>query len=173
MIPVEAWEFIIARVRNEYPDTIFLLEGLGGDPAVTRQLLDKANMNCAYSELFQNFTRQQIESYVPYAQEISFSDGLMVHYAETHDNNRLAAISPVYAQMRTALCALTSSNGAFGFTNGVEWFATEKIDVHEASALNWGNPENQIPHIRRLNSILVCHPSFFNNSSIKFTNPGS
>ncbi len=172
MIPSEAWEFIIARVRNEYPDTIFLLEGLGGDPAVTRQLLDKANMNCAYSELFQNFTRQQIEGYVPYAQEISFSDGLMVHYAETHDNNRLAAVSPVYAQMRTALCALTSSNGAFGFTNGVEWFATEKVDVHEANALNWGNPKNQIPHIRRLNSILVCHSSFFNNSSIKFIDSG-
>lgn len=172
MIPCDAWEFIIARVRNEYPDTIFLLEGLGGDPAVTRQLLDKANMNCAYSELFQNFSRQQIEGYVPYAQEISFSDGLMVHYAETHDNNRLASVSPIYAQMRTALCALTSSNGAFGFTNGVEWFATEKIDVHEANSLNWGNPENQIPHIRRLNSILVCHPSFFNNSSIRFIDPG-
>ncbi|MFA6293895.1 MAG: hypothetical protein WC637_19055, partial [Victivallales bacterium] len=172
MIPGEAWEFIIARVRNEYPDTIFLLEGLGGDIAVTRQLLDKANMNCAYSELFQNFTRQQIEGYVPFAQDISFSEGLMVHYAETHDNSRLAAVSPVYAQMRTALCALTSSNGAFGFTNGVEWFATEKIDVHEANALNWGNPENQIPHIRRLNSILVCHPSFFNNSSIKFIDSG-
>jgi starch synthase (maltosyl-transferring) len=172
MIPCEAWEFIIARVRNEYPDTIFLLEGLGGDTAITRQLLDKANMNCAYSELFQNFTRQQIEGYVPFAQEISFSEGLMVHYAETHDNSRLAAVSPIYAQMRTALCALTSSNGAFGFTNGVEWFATEKIDVHEANALNWGNPENQIPHIRRLNSILICHPSFFNNSSLRFIDSG-
>ncbi|MFZ2656545.1 MAG: hypothetical protein WAX69_16550, partial [Victivallales bacterium] len=64
MIPSDAWEFIIARVRNEYPDTIFLLEGLGGDPAVTRHLLDKSNMNWAYSELFQNYSRPQIEGYI-------------------------------------------------------------------------------------------------------------
>jgi len=173
MIPADAWEFIIARVRNEYPDTIFLLEGLGGDPAVTKHLLDKSNMNWAYSELFQNYSRHQIEGYVPYAHEISLSDGLMVHYAETHDNLRLAAVSPAYAQMRTALCALTSSNGAFGFTNGVEWFATEKVDVHEANALNWGASENQIPHIRRLNSILFCHPGFHNFAKIKFFDSGS
>ncbi|OGV42923.1 MAG: hypothetical protein A2X48_11050 [Lentisphaerae bacterium GWF2_49_21] len=173
MIPGDAWEFIIARVRNEYPDTIFLLEGLGGDPAVTRMLLDKSNMNWAYSELFQNYTRQQIEGYIPYAQDISFTDGTMVHYAETHDNSRLAAVSPVYAQMRTALSALSSSNGAFGFANGLEWFATEKIDVHEASALNWGAQENQLPHIRRMNSILFCHSAFHNFARIKFVDSGN
>ena len=53
--------------------------------------------------------------------EISRSDGLMVHFAETHDNNRLAARSPAYARMRTALCALLADHGAFGFANGVEW----------------------------------------------------
>ncbi|MFZ2657612.1 MAG: amylo-alpha-1,6-glucosidase, partial [Victivallales bacterium] len=92
---------------------------------------------------------------------------------ETHDNSRLASVSPTYAQMRTALCALASSNGAFGFTNGVEWFATEKVDVHEANALNWGANENQIPHIRRLNSILFCHPAFHNSARIKFLDSGN
>lgn len=172
MIPVQAWQYIIARVRNQFSNTIFLLEGLGGDPAVTRQLLDIANMNWAYSELFQNYTKEQIEGYVPFAQQISFSDGLMVNYAETHDNNRLAAVSPVYARMRTALCALTSSNGTFGFTNGVEWFATEKIDVHEANALNWDNKFNQVSHIARLNAILLAHPAFHNHSSIRFIESG-
>lgn len=173
MIPEPAWQYIIARVREQYPSTIFLLEGLGGDPMVTRRLLNFANMNWAYSELFQNYTRQEIENYIPYAQEVSFSDGLMVHYAETHDNNRLAALSNVYAQMRTALCALTSSNGAFGFANGVEWFAREKIDVHEASALNWNSPVNQVPLISRLNSILISHSAFYNNSSIRFIDSGN
>ena len=173
MIPEPAWQFIIATVREQYPDTIFLLEGLGGDPAVTRRLLNYANMNWAYSELFQNYTKEQIQSYLPYAQELSFSDGLMVHYAETHDNARLAGVSPAYARMRTALCALTSSNGAFGFTNGVEFFATEKIEVHESNALNWKNQENQIPHISRLNSILISHPAFYNNSSIRFIDSGN
>ena len=30
MIPIDAWRYIISRVREQFPDTIFLLEGLGG-----------------------------------------------------------------------------------------------------------------------------------------------
>ena len=137
MIPQKAWEYIICRVRKEFPDTIFLLEGLGGDPAITRDLLNKANMNWAYSELFQNYSKSQVEPYLNYAKEVSSSDGIMIHYAETHDNNRLAATSTAWSSMRCALSAFTSFNGAFGFTNGVEWYAPEKIDVHESRALNW------------------------------------
>ena len=173
MIPIPAWEYIIAEVRNEFPDTIFLLEGLGGDPAITSRLLDVANMNWAYSELFQNYSRDQVEGYLNYAWKQSSGDGLMVHYAETHDNPRLAAVSPMYAKMRTGLCALASSNGAFGFANGVEWFATEKIDVHEASGLSWGNPENQVKYIGRLNTILRVHPAFHNGSKMEFLDSGT
>ncbi|OGV53185.1 MAG: hypothetical protein A2017_04705 [Lentisphaerae bacterium GWF2_44_16] len=172
MVPVPAWEYIIARVRSEYPNVIFLLEGLGGDPAVTVRLLDVANMNWAYSELFQNYSRADIEKYLKYSSSVSSSDGLMVHYAETHDNSRLAAKSTEYAMMRTGLCALLSSDGAFGFANGVEWFATEKIDVHEARALNWGSYPNQIEYISRLNSILISHPAFHHGASIEFLDAG-
>ena len=168
MIPEPAWEYIVAKIRDEFPETIFLLEGLGGDPAVTTKLLDHANMNWAYSELFQNYNRQQIEGYLNYAWRQSAGDGLMIHYAETHDNLRLAATSNEYAKMRTALAALTSSNGAFGFTNGVEWYAREKIDVHESCALNWGAAENQVAHIRRLNTILAEVPCFHSGAVSAF-----
>ena len=59
MIPVMAWKYMIAKVRHQYPDTIFLLEGLGGKISVTRDLLNTANLNWAYSELFQNYDRGQ------------------------------------------------------------------------------------------------------------------
>ena len=154
MIPVAAWMYIIARVRQQYPETIFLLEGLGGKLSVTRDLLNRANFNWAYSELFQNYDRGQIEYYLPPVFEISRQDGIMVHFAETHDNLRLAARSPNYARMRTALCALSSQQGGFGFANGVEWFATDKIDVHNAASLNWGAEINQVAEIRRLNALL-------------------
>ncbi|MFP4193308.1 MAG: amylo-alpha-1,6-glucosidase [Desulfobacterales bacterium] len=165
MIPVKAWKYIVARVREEFPDTIFFLEGLGGKISDTREILNKANFNWAYSELFQNYDRQQICGYLPCADEISSSDGLMVHFAETHDNNRLASVSKQYAKMRTALCALLCRAGGFAFANGVEWFATEKIDVHDASSLNWGAKENQIKHIRRLAALLKRHPLFFRADS--------
>jgi predicted glycogen debranching enzyme len=168
MIPMHIWEYIIASVKQQYPDTIFLLEGLGGDPNITKELLNRANMNWAYSELFQNYSSNEIRSYLPYAQDISLTDGLMVNYAETHDNTRLAAISPVYSKLRTALSAFTSPAGAFAFANGVEWFATEKIDVHEASGLNWGNKTNQVDFIAKLNNILATHPSFHRRGKLEF-----
>jgi predicted glycogen debranching enzyme len=172
MIPAAAWKYIIAKVREQYPDTVFLLEGLGGKISVTEELLDGANFNWAYSELFQNYDRGQIESYLPGALHISTRKGIMVNFAETHDNNRLAATSKTYARMRTALCALAAPNGAFAFTNGVEWLATEKIDVHEASSLNWGAAENLVEHIRRLNAILAVHPTFYGQAELRLIQEG-
>ncbi|UCF92219.1 MAG: glycogen debranching enzyme N-terminal domain-containing protein [Desulfobacterales bacterium] len=167
MIPGPAWKYIIAKVRDQFPHTVFLLEGLGGKIAVTRQLLNTGNLNWAYSELFQSYDRHQIESYLPGAVEISEQDGILVHFAETHDNPRLAARSPVYARMRTALSALCSHQGAFGFANGVEWLATEKINVHGAPSLNWGAASNQVDLIRRLNSLLTTHPAFHDQCELK------
>ncbi|MDF1590619.1 MAG: amylo-alpha-1,6-glucosidase [Desulfobacterales bacterium] len=172
MIPVPAWKYLIAAVREQFPDTVFLLEGLGGKISVTRELLNTANFNWAYSELFQNYDRGQIEGYLPGAMEISGSDGVTVHFAETHDNPRLAAQSHGYARMRTALCALFSHQGAFGFSNGVEWFAAEKIDVHGAASLNWGAQPNQIDLIGRLTTLLTVHPAFFNGTRLALIQTG-
>jgi starch synthase (maltosyl-transferring) len=172
MIPVRAWQYIIATVREQYPDTVFLNEGLGGKISVTRNLLNKGNFNWAYSELFQNYTREQIERYLPEALEISRTEGLTIHFAETHDNLRLAERSRTWSRMRTALCALFSPNGAFGFANGVEWYATEKINVHEAPSLNWGAKDNQVNDIQRLNTILKHHPAFHDRVQLKMIQCG-
>ncbi|MBU4199405.1 MAG: glycogen debranching enzyme N-terminal domain-containing protein, partial [Verrucomicrobia bacterium] len=172
MIPVPAWEFIVATVRREFPDTIFLLEGLGGKLETTTALLNVANLNWAYSELFQNYDRRQIETYLPFAIRESESDGLMMHFAETHDNNRLAARSIPYARLRTALSALCSTRGAFGFANGVEWLAKEKIDIHERTSLNWNSRENQVNEIARLNTLLGVHPAFFGGARLRLVHRG-
>ena len=171
-LPVSAWKYIVSKVREQYSDSIFFLEGLGGKISVTRKILNRANFNWAYSELFQNYDRGQIENYLPGAIEISQSDGLMVHFAETHDNIRLASRSGIFARMRTALCALCSDKGGFAFANGVEWYATEKIDVHDSPSLNWGSENNQVEHIRRLNSLLRTHPAFFSGTDLKLIHKG-
>ncbi|RUA02590.1 MAG: glycogen debranching protein [Deltaproteobacteria bacterium] len=172
MVPEPAWKYIVARVRESFPDTIFFLEGLGGPITVTRNLLNRANLNWAYSELFQNDDRGQIENYLPLANDISQTDGVVVHFAETHDNNRLAARSKTWARLRTALCALASRHGAFGFANGVEWYADEKIDVHRSPSLNWGAADNQVDHIRRLNLILRRHPAFADRVDLALVQEG-
>lgn len=160
MIPSETWMYIVARVREEFPDTVFLLEGLGGKVEVTEELLTAANLNWAYSELFQTEDRGAMEWYLPRMIPLAERCGPLIHFAETHDNNRLAARGETYSRMRVALSALLSHQGAFGITNGVEWFAAEKIDVHSATGLNWDAPRNQLEAIARLNALLANHPLF-------------
>jgi len=166
MIPPQAWKYITARVRREYPSTIFLLEGLGGKVSTTEKLLTECNLNWAYSEMFQNYDQGQMEWYAREYSRISFSRGPLVNFSETHDNNRLAAVSKGFSRLRNALLALLSDTGTFGITCGVEWYATEKIDVHRLTSLNWGSPDNQVSHIRRLNNIIKTHPSFQAGSSL-------
>ena len=172
MIPGDAWRFIIARVRQQFPETIFFLEGLGGKLSVTRELLDTGGFDWIYSELFQNYDRPAIEQYLPSVQDIRARLGGVIHFAETHDNNRLAATSPAWARIRTALAAFCSHAGGFGFTNGVEWLATEKINVHNSPSLNWGQRPNLVDWIRRLNFLLREHPCFEKTATLSLSAAG-
>lgn len=160
MIPASAWRVIVDRVREQYPDTVFMLEGLGGRIDVTDSLLSDIGLDWAYSELFQTYDRAQAEGYIPSANERARRFGALVHFAETHDNNRLASGGKDYAKMRVALAALLSHQGAWGIANGVEWFATEKIDVHSKNDMNWGASENMVGLISSLNRLLAEHPAF-------------
>lgn len=172
MVPAGAWQYIVAKVRSEYPDTTFLLEGLGGRVETTDALLGDIGLDWAYSELFQTEGRDAIVHYLHRAWHTSRTRGVLVHFAETHDNNRLAAVSPVHARIRTSLCALLAENGAFGITNGVEWYATEKVDVHGAADLNWGAEPNLREHLRRLHAILETQPAFQPGSELAFAHTG-
>ena len=172
MVPMRVWEYIAAKVREQYPDTIFFLEGLGGPPYATEELLQEGRLNWAYSELFQNFTAEDIKKYLHHAYEFSRRNGCLVNFAETHDNNRLAATSPQWAALRTGIAALMSVNGAFGIANGVEWLATEKIDVHGAASLNWGASPNLVDYISRLNKILRCSAAFGPDVELRVSESG-
>ena len=160
MIPVPVWEYITARVREEFPDTVFLLEGLGGPVAVTLDLLTAGGLDWAYSEFFQNDNRDALDWYLPQALGASATHGIHLHFAETHDNNRLAARSTAWARLRTALAAMASVNGAWGITCGVEWFAPDKFHVHGASPLRAGAVPNQVAEIAALNQLIATHPAF-------------
>jgi predicted glycogen debranching enzyme len=170
-IPVPAWQYIIARVQDQFPETIFLLEGLGGSWEATENLLTDGGMQWAYSELFQNYSGRQIADYLDYANRQSSRVGTYVHYSETHDNDRLAARGRAWSLLRNRLCALTSASGGFGFTGGVEWLATEKINVHGCSGLAWDNPDNIVSELAQLNRLLADHPCFFDGAKLTRLSP--
>jgi len=176
-VPMPAWQYITARVREEFPDALFLLEGLGGAWDLTENLLGDGGMQWAYSELFQEFTGPQVQGYLDHAHKQSARVGPLVHYSETHDNLRLAAAKPdgrAWSLLRNRLGALTSVCGGFAFTNGVEWLAKEKVIVHQSSGLNWGAEENIIPELARVNELLAEHPCFFDGAKLtRMSEPGS
>ncbi|MDR0931473.1 MAG: glycogen debranching enzyme N-terminal domain-containing protein [Victivallales bacterium] len=173
MLPIEAWEYIIPKVREEFPDTVFLLEGLGGPQKVQEKLLGNAGMNWGYSELFQNYSRDEISRYFPYVDQCSSRYGTLINFAETHDNARLAASGKTYAQLRFMVAAMLSKDGAFGFANGAEFYATEKIDVHGNAALNFGAKNNLIELIRKLNTLLAEHPAFQTHVRVALVQEGT
>jgi starch synthase (maltosyl-transferring) len=160
-VPTAAWQYIVARVQDEFPETIFLLEGLGGAWDATEALLTEGGMQWAYSELFQNYSARQVSGYLDHSFKQSSRVGVLVHYSETHDNERLAARGRAWSLLRNRLCGLASVNGGFGFTCGVEWLATEKVKVHGSSGMNWGSQDNLVPELARLNQLLWEHPCFF------------
>jgi starch synthase (maltosyl-transferring) len=165
-VPTMAWQYIIARVQQEFPETVFLLEGLGGPWETTEALLTQGGMQWAYSELFQNYSGKEVAWYLDYALRQNERVGVYVNYSETHDNDRLAKKGRAWSLLRNSLCALTSASGGFGFTCGVEWLATEKILVHGSTGLAWNNPQNLVLELARLNQLLHEHPCFFDGAKL-------
>ena len=172
MVPEAAWDYIVARVRSEYPDTVFMLEGLGGPVAVQEQLLSSSGLDWAYSELFQNYNRDEINNYFRYMSDADRRLGTLVSFAETHDNLRLAATSPRFAKLRFLVCGLLALDGGFGFSNGAEFFAAEKIDVHGCGALNFGASPNLIDLVRKLNHLYSNVPEFFPGAEVALIQQG-
>ena len=171
-IPQPVWRYITAKVRREFPDTIFLLEGLGGPIPVMLELLTEGGLNWAYSELFQNENRGAMDWYLPQAIAQSKCQGYQVNFAETHDNARLAATSPAWARLRTAVAALSSPAGSWGLTCGAEWFSTEQIRVHGATSLAEGAAENQTAAIASLQQLLK-QPAFAAGATLQLVTSSS
>ena len=170
-VPLAAWQYIIARVQQEFPETIFLLEGLGGALETTEDLLTAGGMQWAYSELFQNYAGGEVSRYLDYANRQSERVGLYAHYSETHDNERLAKRGRTWSLLRNRLCALTSPSGAFGFACGVEWLASEKIKVHGCTGLAWGSSQNIVFELTHLNQLLATHPCFLDGAKLTRLSP--
>ncbi|MEO6035212.1 MAG: glycogen debranching enzyme N-terminal domain-containing protein, partial [Verrucomicrobiota bacterium] len=165
-VPLPVWQYIEARVREEFPETLFLLEGLGGPWAATESLLTEGGMQWAYSEVFQNYSAREVASYLDYSLRQSERVGVYVHYSETHDNERLAKKGRAWSLMRNRLCALTSVCGGYGFTCGTEWLADEQIQVHQSRGMAWGGKENIVGEIAQLNQLLSNHPCFFDGATL-------
>ena len=165
MVPEPVWRYAVSRVRQEFPDTVFLLEGLGGPLKQQEKLLRDCDLDWAYSELFQNYDRDAVSAYFPYMDKVSCTCGKLISFAETHDNLRLAASGRTYARLRFLVTSLLATGG-FGFANGAEFLATQKIDVHGRGALNFNAADNLVELISKLNTLHRYHPAFRSDAEV-------
>ena len=172
MVPTPVWRYVVAKVRLEFPDTIFFLEGLGGPLKTVEELLDSANIDWAYSEIFQTEGRDDLTRKIGEWTAGSLRRGMEVHFAETHDNDRMAKRGEAYSKLRVALAAMASVDGGYGITAGVEWFAKGKVLVHGSVPLNWGAEVNQVAWIKRLNVVLANCRAFAQGSSLEVVSVG-
>jgi len=88
----------------------------------TEALLTEGGMQWAYSELFQNYSGAQISGYLEHTWKQSRRVGVLVHYSETHDNDRLAAKGRAWSLLRNrsapspvSAAALVSPAGSSGW----------------------------------------------------------
>ena len=158
---------------EQYPDTVFLLEGLGGPVPVMESLLAEARAGLGLLRA------------VP---ELRPAPGRWLPAGGSAPPRRSAGCWSTSPRPTTTTgwrrspqrgpgCAppwqpCPPHVGAFGITNGVEWFAREKVQVHGASELNWGSGSNQVAEISRLNALLARHPAFHPGARLQLIDPG-
>ena len=164
-----AWQYIIARVQQEFPETIFLLEGLGGAWEVTDNLLTDGGMQWAYSELFQNYSgrrgaavsRSQLHSR---AQRIGAATSITAKRTTTSASPQRGR---AWSLLRNRLCALTSSSGGYRFHLRRRMARAGK-NQRPSAAPAWPGaaPENIVPELAQLNRLISDHPCFFDGAKL-------
>ena len=86
-IPTPAWEYIMVRAQDEFPEAIFLLEGSSGPWKDTERLLTEGGMQWgptpSCSRIIPARTSPRIST-TPTAKNERV--GSYVNYSETHDN---------------------------------------------------------------------------------------
>ena len=164
--PVPFWEYLIRRVRNQYPDTIFLSE------AFTKPKMMKALAKAGFSQSYTYFTwRNTKQEFVEYFTELTQTE--MREYFRGNLWPNTPDILPFHLQeggrpafmIRAVLAATLSS--VYGIYSGFElcenaalpgreeYLDSEKYQWKER---DWDAPGNIKDWITRLNRIRAAKP---------------
>ena len=173
MVPLPRLESHHPTGQNIFPNTLFLLEGLGGGWQDTENLLQSGGMQWAYSELFQNYAANEVGPYLDHCLYASKHAGLLVHYAETHDNQRLAAHSAGMRKLKNGVCCAIASAPSPVLAEDMvsprvlNGSLMKNSTYIIAEVLTWDSEDHIIPEIKRLNDILANHPCFLDTSKVE------
>ena len=165
--PFPFWKWMIATVRERYPDAVFLAEAFTRPKVMYR--LGKVGFSQSYSYFTWRETKREMEQYLTELAEPGPRDFFRPHFfVNTPD------INPVYLQgapraaylIRAALAATLS--GLWGVYNGFELCEGTPIpgreeyldsEKYQIRAWDWDRPGNIVPEITALNRIRHANPA--------------
>ena len=174
--PLPFWEWMIARVREQYPDALFLAE------AFTRPkpmyALAKAGYNQSYTYFTWRHTKQEFTEYLT-----ELADGLPKDFFRPNFFVNTPDINPYFLQtsgrsgflIRAALA--TTLSGLWGMYSGFElceatpmpgkeeYYDSEKYEVRPR---DYTMPGNIIAEITQLNMIRRAHPALQSHLGVRF-----
>jgi starch synthase (maltosyl-transferring) len=175
--PLPFWEWMIAEVRAQYPDAVFLAE------AFTRPKLMYRLAKIGFSQSYTYFTwRNTKTELTEYMTELTTNAR---EFFRPHFFVNTPDINPVFLQtsgragflIRAALAATLS--GLFGVYSGFELCEARALpgreeyassEKYEIRAWDWEAPGNIIAEITRLNHIRRANPALQTHLGITFHN---
>ena len=171
------WEWLIAEIREDHPETIFLAEAFTRPKMM--QTLAKLGFNQSYTYFAWRDTKHELTEYVS-----ELAHGAMVHYYRPNFWPNTPDILTEYLQtggrpafkIRLALAAMLSP--AYGIYSGYELCESEPL--HEGSEeyfesekyrykpRDWERPDSLAPYIARINRIRAEHMALHRLRNIWF-----
>jgi starch synthase (maltosyl-transferring) len=174
--PLPFWEWLIAEVRAEYPDVIFLSEAFTRPKMMYR--LAKAGFSQSYTYFTWRNTKQELTDYFTELTTSAVKDYFRPHlFVNTPD------INPYFLQtsgrpgflIRAALAATLS--GLWGMYSGYELCEAAALpgreeyldsEKYQIRIRRYDAPGNIVSEIARLNRIRRAHPALQSHLGLRF-----
>jgi starch synthase (maltosyl-transferring) len=171
------WEWVIAELRRDHPDLIFLAEAFTR-PKMMRTLA-KLGFNQSYTYFAWRNTKEELTDYM-----VELAHGEMSQYYRPNFWPNTPDILTEFLQhggrpafkLRLVLAALLSPS--YGIYSGYELVENRPLEVgseeyfesekYRYKPRNWGRADSLAPYIARVNRIRREHPAFRHLSNIWF-----
>lgn len=176
--PLSFWEWLIAAVRQEHPDVLFLAE------AFTRPTLMYELAKVGFTQSYTYFTwRNTAAELRQYLEEINrppvsyfFRPNFFTNTPDILPLALQTGVREVFLERAILAATLSPSYGVYGpafelmehvplMEGGEEYRDSEKYEVRH---WNWARPDSLAPELRRLNQIRREHPALWWAGSLVF-----
>lgn len=174
--PYPFWEWLIARVRSEYPDALFLAEAFTRPKPMYR--LAKAGFSQSYTYFTWRHTKEEFTEYLT-----ELSQGPARDFFRPNFFVNTPDINPHFLQrsgrtgflIRAALAATLS--GLWGMYSGFELCEAAALpgreeyldsEKYQIKPRDWAMPGNIVAEISQLNAIRRAQPALQNHLGVRF-----